>query len=74
MASYEKLSTFTHCTRHVCLCAYGQLNNQGGVVMLLRALRFLRHYLFTYLTWKKNPSHFYPFCSALFGLSVFYAN
>ena len=71
---YEKLSSFTRCSRRGFLCAYSELDDGRGGVRVLRALRCLRRKLFTYFTSKNIPSCFYPFRSALFALSVFYAN
>ena len=68
MASYEKFSSFTRCSRRVFLCTYSELDDGKDGVGVLRAL------LFTYLTSKKFSSRFYAFRSALFSLSVFYAN
>ena len=74
MASYEKFSSFTRCSRRVFLCAYSELDDGRDGVWVLPALRCLRRELFTCYTSKKFSSRFYVFCSALFGLSVFYAN
>ena len=74
MASYEKFSIFTRCSRLVFLCAYSELDDGRDGVGVLRALRCLRPKLFTYFTSKNFSSRFYAFRSALFGLSVYYAN
>ena len=74
VASYETFSSFTRCSRRVFLCAYSELHNRRDGVRVLRALRCLQRYLFTYFTSKHFSSRFYAFCSGLFGLSDFYAN
>ena len=74
MASCEKFSSFTRCSRRVFLCPYSELDDGMVGVGVLRALRCLRRLLFTYLTSKNLSSRFYAFPSALFGLSVFFAN
>ena len=74
MASYEKYSGFTRSSRRVLLCAYSELDDGRDDVRVLRALLCLRRALFTCLTSKKISSCFYAFCSALFCLSIFYAN
>ena len=74
MASYKKFSSFTRCSRRVFLCAYIELDDGKDGVGVPRAVWCLRRELFTYFTSKKFSSRFYAFRSALFGLSVFYAN
>ena len=52
MACYEKLSSFTRCSRRGFLCAYSALDDGRDGVRVLRALRCLWRELFTYPTWK----------------------
>ena len=42
VASYEKISSFTRCSRRIFLCAYSELDNGRDGVGVLRALRCLR--------------------------------
>ena len=74
MASYEKYSSFTRCSRRAFLCAYSELDDERDGVRVPRALQCLRCELFTYFTSNNVSLRFDAFCSALFGLRAFYAN
>ena len=70
----KKFSSFTRSSRRGFLCAYSELDYSRNGIRVLRALRCLRRDLFIYFTSKNVSWRFYAFRSALFGLSVFYAN